>query len=279
MPIRAWAGLIIVFLIVLVAVLAPLITSHDPVAGDLQDRRTPPFWLEGGTQSHPLGTDYLGRDVWSRLVHGARTSLIVALGALAIGGTLGTAFGFLSGYYRGSKDRIFDTTLPPLISPAVWLVCCALVAIWLVFAIGVGLTALIVALGLMTWPRYIKPIRSEVMRSEATQANGPEDEGTVPPHYRSNVRLLLPRVASALPGLFVSQMGFLIILEPVLSFLGVGVPPPTPSWGGAVWEGWMYFDAWWIWAFPLICIALLSAGFYMMGNWLSDRRRNSLAAP
>ena len=133
MPIRAWAGLIIVFLIVLVAVLAPLITSHDPVAGDLRDRRIPPFWLEGGTLSHPLGTDYMGRDVWSRLVHGARTSLIVALGALAIGGTLGTAFGFLSGYYRGSKDRIFDTTLPPLISPAVWLVCCAFVAIWLAF--------------------------------------------------------------------------------------------------------------------------------------------------
>ena len=271
--IRGVAGLVIVSFFVLVAILAPLITSHDPVIQSLPDRRAPPFWLEGGTVSHLLGTDYLGRDVWSRLVYGARTSLIVALGALAIGGVLGTALGFISGYWRGSRDKIFDTTLPRLISPVVWLVCCVWVALWLLAYIGPALINLIIVMGLVSWPWYIKPIRREVMlhtsQHSIVGASDPEN----------SVRFLFPKMAGALPTLFISQMGFLIILESILSFLGIAVSPPTPSWGGAVADGRVYLAAWWISAFPLICIALLSAGFYMLGSWLTDRRKNSRAAP
>ena len=271
--IRGVAGLVIISFFVLVAILAPLITSHDPVIQSLPDRRAPPFWLEGGTVSHLLGTDYLGRDVWSRLVYGARTSLIVALGALAIGGVLGTALGFISGYWRGSRDKIFDTTLPRLISPVVWLVCCVWVALWLLAYIGPALINLIIVMGLVSWPRYIKPIRREVMlhtsQHSIVGASDPEN----------SVRFLFPKMAGALPTLFISQMGFLIILESILSFLGIAVSPPTPSWGGAVADGRVYLAAWWISAFPLICIALLSAGFYMLGSWLTDRRKNSRAAP
>ena len=270
--IRGAAGLVIVALFVLAAVLAPLITSHDPVVQNLPDRRAPPFWLEGGTVSHPLGTDYLGRDVWSRLVYGARTSLIVVLGTLAIGGVLGTALGFISGYWRGSRDKIFDTTLPRLISPVVWLVCCVWVALWLLAYIGPALITLIIVMGLVTWPRYIKPIRREVMlHTPQNSIAGASDPG-------NSARFLFPKVAGALLVLFISQMGFLIILESILSFLGVGVNPPTPSWGGAVADGRGQLAEWWLSVFPLICIAVLSAGFYMTGNWLSDRPRNSRAA-
>ena len=106
--IRAWAGLAIVFLFVLVAVLAPLITPYSPYLGDLSERNIPPFWMETGTLSHPLGTDYLGRDVLTRLVYGARTSLIIILGALAVGAALGAAAGFIFGRFRGPWDYIYD---------------------------------------------------------------------------------------------------------------------------------------------------------------------------
>ena len=163
---RGVAGLVIVAFFVLAAILAPLITSHDPLRQNLPDRRAPPSWQEGGTLSHPLGTDQFGRDVWSRLVYGARTSLIVALGALAIGGVLGTALGFVSGYWRSHRDRIFDITLPRLVSPAVWLVGCVWIAITLLASVGPGLISLTIVLGLVTWLRYVKPVRREVMRPD-----------------------------------------------------------------------------------------------------------------
>ena len=279
--IRGVAGLVIVAFFLLAAILAPLITSHDPVVGDLRARRTPPSWQERGTLSHPLGTDQFGRDVWSRLVYGSRTSLIVALGALAIGGVLGTALGFISGYWRGSRDRIFDVSLPRLISPVVWLVCCCFAILWLLFIWlasigGLGLIALIIVIGLVTWPRYIKPIRGEVMRFNAPGLYRSMGETS---DFRIITRYLLPKIVGALPALSISQMGFLIILESIPSLLGAGVPPPTPSWGGMVADGRMYLaSAWWILAFPLICIALSATGFYLMGNYLSDRPKNSRAA-
>ena len=261
----------IVAFFVLAAILAPLIASHDPLRQSLPDRRAPPSWQEGGTPTHPLGADQLGRDVWSRLVYGARTSLIVALGALAVGGMLGTTLGFISGYWRGSKDRLFDSALPRLLSPVVWLVCCVVIAIWLLAYIGPGFISLIIVMGLVTWPRYIKPIRAEMMLHRPQSfMSGASDPG-------ESVRFLFPKVAGALPSLYMTQMGFLAILGFIIAFLGIGVPPPTPSWGGAVADGRVYLEAWWLSAFPLICMVLLSAGFYMLGSWLTDRR-NSRAA-
>lgn len=271
------AGLVIVSLFVLAAILAPLITSHDPADGSLQDRRAPPSWQEGGTLTHPLGTDHLGRDVWSRLVYGARPSLIVALGALAIGGVLGTTLGFVSGYWRGSKDRIFDVTLPRLISPVIWLVCCLWIAIILLASSGSGLINLIIVTGLVTWPRYIKTIRGEVMLFNAPGLYRSMGETS---DFRIITRCLFPKVVGALPALFISQMGFLILLESILTFLGVGLWPPGPSWGGMVSDGRNFIAAsLWSWAPALLFILLLAGGFYMLGNWLTDRRKNSRAAP
>ena len=276
------AGLIIVSCFLLAAILAPLITSHDPLAQNLPDRRAPPSWQEGGTLNHPLGTDYLGRDVWSRLIYGARSSLIVAAGALAIGGGLGTALGFASGYWRGTRDRIFDVSLPRVISPAVWLVCCVWIAITLLASVGPGLIGLTIVIGLVTWLRYVKPVRREVMQPEAHGLSGYSgyvDEGSVTLDSRSNIHRLLPRLVGALPALFISQMGFLILLESIITFLGVGVAPPDPFGGGMLSDTRNLAPAsLWSWAPALLSILLLAGGFYMLGDYLRARPKNSRAA-
>ena len=273
------AGVIIVSCFLLAAILAPLITSHDPLAQNLPDRRAPPSWQEGGTLNHPLGTDYLGRDVWSRLVYGARSTLIFAAGALAIGGGLGTALGFASGYWRGTRDRIFDVSLPRLISPAVWLVCCVLIAIILLATVGPGLIGLTIVIGLVTWLRYVKPIRREVMRPDMPRHHSPVDGEGGTADFRPTFRRLLPRVVGALPALLISQMGFLILLESIITFLGVGVAPPDPSWGGMLSDTRNLVPAsLWSWAPALLFILLLAGGFYMLGDWLYTRARNSRAA-
>ncbi len=274
----AAAGAGIVSLLVLAAILAPTITPHDPLTARAGSILTPPFWQEKGTLSHPLGTDHIGRDVWSRLVYGARTSLIVGLGALAIGGGLGTTLGFISGHWRGPRDRIFDITLPRLIGPVAWLLCCLWVAIVLLASSGAGLINLIIITGLVTWPRYIMAIRRRVMLLETPGLDYTAHGGNAPSDFRSNARLLFPRVAAALPALFISQMGFLTILESILNFLGVGVPPPTPSWGNMIAGTRDQLTNWWVWVPPLLSILLVVAGFYMLGNWLRTRPKNSRAA-
>ena len=276
--IRRVAGLVIVACFVLAAILAPLITSHDPAAGNLPDRNAPPFWQDGGSLSNPLGTDRVGRDVWSRLVHGARTSLIISLGALAIGGGLGTALGFASGYWRGPRDWIFDFTLPRLISPAVWLVGCVWIAVVLVASVGPSLIGLTIVLGLVTWPRYLKPVRREVMRPDTPGLGSSVDQGSGTPDFRPPFSGLIPRVVGALPALLVSQMAFLIILESVSSFLGLGAGPLTPSWGRMIADTRNDLTNWWIWAPPALSILLVVTSFYTLGSWLRDRPRNSRAA-
>ena len=270
--VRGVAGLVIVSFFVLAAILAPVITSHDPVAQNLLDRRAPPSWQERGTLTYPLGADQLGRDVWSRLVHGARTSLVVAGGALAIGGLLGTAFGFFSGYWRGARDRIFDATLPRVVSQAAWLLCCGWIAIVLLASSGPGLINLIIVLGLVTSPRYIKPVRREVM----LQLSQSSLEGTR--DMRSAARILFTRVSGTLPAVFLSQIAFLIILEFLLTFLGLGVPPPTSSWGSMIADTRNDPTNWWIWGPPAFSILFTVGGFYMLGHYLRDRPRNSRAA-
>ncbi len=272
------AGLAIVSLFVLAAILAPLVTSSSPHEIGVSAGNTPPLWQKGGALSNPLGTDRLGRDVWSRLVYGARSSLIVAAGALAIGGGLGTALGFISGYWRGPKDRIFDITIPRLIRPLTWLLCCLWVAIILLASSGAGLINLIIIMGLVTWPRYIKAIRRKVMLPETPGLDYTTHGGNGPSDFQSSIRFLIPRVAAALPALFISQMGFLIILESIISFLGLGVSPATPSWGNMIAGTRDQLTNWWVWATPALAILSMVAGFYMLGNSLTTRAKKSRAA-
>ena len=251
---------------VLVAIFAPLVTPYSPTKTSLPEKNIPPLWQEGGTLSHPLGTDPLGRDLWSRLAYGARVSLLVALSTLALGGILGTALGLISGYYRGVVDAIImrasDITIAfPII----------LFAILLVVIVGPGLINLIVAVGLVIWARYARVVRGEVITImtqdyiSRARVSGASD-------FRIITRHLFPNVFNSLLVLLTLQVGFLIIVESSLSFLGAGVPPPTPAWGSMVASGRDYIvSAWWVSAIPGIAIMLLVIAFNMLGDWLRDR--------
>ena len=281
--IRGVAGLVIVAFFVLAAILAPLITSHDPVAQNLPGRRAPPSWQEGGTLTHPLGTDQLGRDVWSRLVYGARTPLIVALGALAIGGATGTVLGFLFVHYRelwygirGVLSTIhaihsalsFPLNFIPFIG---YFLAAHLAALISVAMFGPGLINLIIVMGLVTCPRFFMVILTAAMRLESTDSVPQAGESSAS-EFRSATTRPSPKAVNILAPLLVSQVGFLIIMESVLGFLGLTVLPPTPSWGATMADGrGILSTAWWISAFPAICIILLVGGFYMLGSWLRDR--------
>ena len=257
---------IIIGFFVMVAILAPLVTPYSPTKTSLPEKNIPPFWQEGGTLSHPLGTDPLGRDLWARLAYGARISLVVALSTLALGGILGTALGLVSGYYRGPVDAIImrasDITIAfPII----------LFAILLVVIVGPGLINLIVAVGMVIWARYARVVRGEVM-SIMTQDFIARAKVSGASDFRIITRHLLPNVFNSLLVLLTLQVGFLIILESSLSFLGAGVPPPTPAWGSMVASGRDYIvTAWWVSAIPGIAIMLLVIAFNMLGDWLRDR--------
>ncbi len=250
----------------LVAIFAPLVTPYSPTKTSLPEKNIPPLWQEGGTVSHPLGTDPLGRDIWSRLAFGARVSLLVALSTLALGGILGTALGLISGYYRGVLDAIImrasDITIAfPII----------LFAILLVVIVGPGLINLIVAVGLVIWARYARVVRGEVITImtqdyiSRARVSGASD-------FRIITRHLFPNVFNSLLVLLTLQVGFLIIVESSLSFLGAGVPPPTAAWGSMVASGRDYIvTAWWVSAIPGVAIMLLVIAFNMLGDWLRDR--------
>ena len=263
------APLIPLFIIVgfiLSAILADLITFHDAHKVSLPNRLIPPFWQDGGTFSHPLGTDPLGRDVLTRIIYGTRVSVIIAGAALTIGGGFGTLVGLTAGFYGGKVDtllmRLADITLAfPLI----------LFAILLVMVIGPSMMNVIVAISLVLWARYARVIRGEVLglmqRDFIARArvSGASD-------WRIMMRHLLPNVMPTLIVLLTLQVGWVIIVEASLSFLGAGIPPPTPAWGSMLADGREYVStAWWVTTAPGIAIMLVVLAFNLSGDWLRER--------
>ena len=257
------AGIILFF--VLVAVFAPLMTPYSPTKANLPEKNIPPFWQEEGTLSHPLGTDPLGRDIWTRLAYGTRVSLLVALSTLALGGILGTALGLISGYYRRLDPIVMRASDITIAFPII------LFAILLVVIIGAGLINLIIAVGLVIWARYARVIRSEVL-TIMTQDYIARARVSGASDFRIITRHIFPNVLNTLVVLLTLQVDFLIIVESSLSFLGAGVPPPTPAWGSMVASGRDYIvSAWWVSTIPGIAIMLLVIAFNMLGDWLRDR--------
>ena len=247
------------------AVLAPAPSPADPIRNSLLDRLTPPMWLAGRSARHPLGTDTLGRDVASRLLHGARVSLVVGLAAVAVAGTLGVALGLLAGYYRGWLDDVLMRVGDVQLAFPVLLLGVAVLAV-----LGPGERNLILVLGVSGWITYARIVRGETLSLgerefvEAARALGARDRYLLARH-------ILPNVLPPITVVATFSVARVIIAEASLSFLGLGMPPPAPSWGAMLDEGRNYITTgWWLALFPGLAILLLVLGINLVGDWLRD---------
>src|SRR5947209_637722 len=226
-----WVSFFIIAFLVVVAVLAPLVAPHSPTEQALPDKLGPPAWQEGGSTKHRLGTDSLGRDVLSRLIYGARVSLIVAAAALLAGGGVGLMVGIVSGYLGGRVDsflmRVVDATLT---FPTI------LIALLLAVSLGQGLQTIAIAITVLIWARFARVVRGEVLAVKAR-----DFVALARVHGCSHLRIMavhiVPNVLNTFMVLLTLHIGFVIIVEASLSFLGAGIPPPTPSWGQMVADG------------------------------------------
>jgi peptide/nickel transport system permease protein len=259
------AGGLFVLLLALMAVAAPWLAPHDPVRQALRARLAAPTLEAADGRAHPLGTDHLGRDVLSRTIFGARVSLLVGFAAVVVGSLVGAALGILAGYRGGWTDTIIMTVADAQLAfPFI------LLAIGIIAVLGPSFPTLVVVIGLSGWVDYARVLRSQVLvlRSrefvDAILALG----GAVP---RIVMRHILPNVLSTLVVIATLQLARAIVLEATLSFLGLGIQPPTPSWGGMIQEGREYLDsAWWISIFPGCLLLLTSLVVSRSGDWLRD---------
>jgi len=261
----AYAGIGFVLLLVLVAVSAPWIAPQDPLRQTLRGRLAPPT-LEGADgRAHLLGTDQLGRDVLSRVIYGSRVSLMVGFSAVAIGGLLGSALGLLSGFAGRRVDAVVMTVADAQLAfPFI------LLAIGIIAVLGPSFPTLVVVIGLSGWVSYARILRAQVLslRSrefvEAVHALGGSTLRIIAQH-------VLPNVLSTIVVIATLELARSIVLEATLSFLGLGIQPPTPSWGGMIQEGREYLDsAWWISTCPGIVLMLTSIVVSRTGDWLRD---------
>jgi peptide/nickel transport system permease protein len=250
--------------VILVAIFANVLAPHDPEVGTLGDRFRPPAWQAGGMEGHLLGTDHLGRDVMSRLMFGARVSIIVGFTAVIIAGMIGTFLGILSGYVGGWVDqvimRITDT----------WLALPVLTfAIFLAVILGPSVSNIIIILAAVYWTRYARVVRGEVLSlRERDYVRLAIVAGCS--KWTIMKRHILPNVINTAIVLATLQLGVVIITEATLSFLGVGVPPPKPAWGLMLADGkkGMMAGYWWLTVLPGCCIMLMVLAANLIGDWL-----------
>ncbi len=254
----------ILIVITLVAVFANQLAPHNPEVGVLSHRFRPPFWQHGGSMQYLLGTDQLGRDVLSRLIFGARISLVVGFTAVIFAGTLGTFLGILSGYLGGWVDqvvmRLTDT----------WLALPALTfAIFLAAIVGPSMWNIVIILGITYWTRYARVIRGEVLSLKEREF---VRLAIVAGCSKWTImrRHILPNVINSAVVLASLMLGVVIIAEATLSFLGVGVPPPQPAWGLMLSDGkqGLMVGYWWLTVFPGLGIMLLVLSANLLGDWL-----------
>jgi peptide/nickel transport system permease protein len=259
-------GLVVITVVVVTALLAPWISPFDPIEQALGDRRLkPPGWQNDAGRMHVLGTDHLGRDLFARIIHGAQPALMVGFAAVAISGVLGMITGLVSGYFGGKVDdvlmRLADIQLAfPFI----------LLAIAVIGILGPSLKTIIAVIGVSSWVVYARVVRGAVLGLRerefihAALALGGRDG-------RILVRHILPNVFT--PWLVVAtlDMARVIVIESALSFLGLGVQPPTPTWGGMLADGRVYIStAWWLATFPGLAILVTVLGINLFGDGLRD---------
>lgn len=267
---RHWGllfGGTVLTIIVLMALLAPILSPHDPYDQQLVRKLIPPVWHASpkATWAHPFGTDHLGRDYLSRLLYGAQVSLMIGFLAMLISGVIGTTLGVMAGYFGGRVDMVVNFIVTTRLSMPVVLVALAVVSL-----IGGSLTVVIWVLGLLIWDRF-----AVVMRSATMQIRNRDFVAAAEALGCSRTRIILtevmPNVMNHLIVVATLEMAHAILLEAALSFLGLGVQPPTPSWGLMVSEakGLMFFDAWLI-AIPGIALFMLVLSINLVGDGLRD---------
>ena len=261
---------LVILLVVLIipAIFADLIAPHDPIKSPLglAGRLEPPMWSEGGTSTHILGSDKAGRDVFSRIIHGSRVSMQISLVGIGIGGFIGVILGLIAGYYRGKTDMLIMRVVDISLSiPAV------LLALSLAVALGPSLKTIVIVVAALLWAVYCRQVRGEtlVMREQdfiaRAKAAGCSDARII-------FRHILPNIVNTLIVLATLQLGLVILLEASLSFLGVGLSPPTPAWGLMVADGReLIITAWWVALFPGVAIMLTVLSLNLLGDWLRDR--------
>lgn len=252
-------------LFLLAGLLAPLLAPHAPTTTSLRLKRTPPVWVAGGHTAYPLGTDHLGRDILSRLLYGARISLLVSVVGIGIGGVIGTGLGLLAGYHGGWVDSVIMRVTDMTLAIHTYLVAIVLAVVW-----GPSLTNVVVVVAFLLWGQYARQARGEVLSVKARDFVAAA-RAVGCPSGRLMLRHILPNILNSLIVLSTLQVGRIIVLEAALSFLGAGIPPPTPSWGVMVADGRAVLaSAWWISTFPGVAILLVVLSVNLVGDTLRD---------
>jgi peptide/nickel transport system permease protein len=258
-------GVVIVGAAILVAIFAPYLTPHDPFAQDLNLRLIPPVWMDGSQAAHPLGTDQIGRDYLSRLIYGTRISMLIGVLTVITSGLIGITLGIIGGFYGGRTDDVVMFLITCRLSIPLILVALTVVAL-----VGSSLAVVILTLGLLLWDRFAVVARTTTMQVRnldyiaAAQAAGAS-------RVHILVREVLPNIANHLVVVATLEMALAILLEAALSFLGLGVPPPLPSWGLMIAEAkeYMFFSPWVIMT-PGVALFVLVLGINLLGDGLRD---------
>src|SRR5215475_7147843 len=256
---------VVLLLIVATAIFAPLVAPHDPFAVDIRHRLSPPAWMDRGTPDHLLGTDQVGRDLLSRMIYGGRVSLVVGVAAVLLSASIGVLLGLAAGYFRGNIDWVIMTVVNVMLTFPFVLLALAVIAV-----LGASLKNMILVLGVAGWPIYARVVRAETLALRerefvlAGRALGMS-------HLRLMFVQIAPNLSSVIVVIATLQVAQVIIAESFLSFLGLGIQPPTPAWGNMLGEGRVYMlNSWWIATFPGVAIFITTLVINLMGNALRD---------
>ena len=259
---RVAFGILVVVALTIAATGAPWLSPHDPLEQDLLNSFQAPAW-SGGDAAHALGTDSLGRDILSRLIFGARAALIVAFVAALFAGLLGTILGLAAGYFGGRLDAAISRLVDVWMSFPSVLLCIVLAAV-----LGAGLHTVVIAIIVIDWTRFCRVVRAEVMvQNSHDYVASAMTIGLS--SWRVLISEILPNVAPLLLTLFTLEMGIAIVVEAILSYVGLSVSSGVPTWGGIIQEGRLYVNqAWWLMALPMACIVVAVLGLNALGDGL-----------
>ncbi|MCP1182399.1 ABC transporter permease [Paenibacillus sp. 1781tsa1] len=258
-------GLVLLLIIILLSLAAPYIAPHDASKANIAQKLLPPAWAEGGTWEYVLGTDGLGRDIWSRILYGSQVSLIVGFSAVIISGLIGIVLGLLAGYYGSWIDAIIMRVTDAFVAiPTI------LFMMLFMFVLGEGIGTLIFVIGITGWVSYTRLVRSEVLSVRerdyvrAARVSGAKTLRIIGVH-------ILPNISSSIIVIATINVGRVIISEAALSFLGLGIQPPAVSWGGMLSDGRQYLaTSWWVATLPGLAITITVLAIIFVGDWLRD---------